>query len=156
MVPVDGMDPKLGRSLMCYSFSVCFIFVPAFLLNRNISGPKILHVDWCPHPSRANPVQLLELISSGFINPPWSLKLRSTSRNSGSLLHPKSLGLSKWAALKPLEVKVSIHSLGPLGFSCVSSIPDSVPLFPSTSPLTPRFLTFSAVCHCFIPISKWD
>jgi hypothetical protein len=36
------MDPKLGWSLGGLSFSLCSIFVPEFLLDRNNSGLKNL------------------------------------------------------------------------------------------------------------------
>jgi hypothetical protein len=54
---------------------------------------------------------------------------------------------------------ISLHSLGPLGFSPVphlTPIPDPVPLFPSPSPLPPKSLPPSASCDYFLPSSKWD
>jgi hypothetical protein len=45
-VPAHGMDPKLGWSLEGLSFSLCSIFVSAFLLDMNNSGSKFLKVGW--------------------------------------------------------------------------------------------------------------
>lgn len=39
-MPAFGMDPKLGQALVGHSFCLCFIFVPAFLLDRNNFGLK--------------------------------------------------------------------------------------------------------------------
>jgi hypothetical protein len=49
LVTAHGMDPKLGSSLLSHLFSLCIIFVPAFLLDRNNFGSKILKVGWCSH-----------------------------------------------------------------------------------------------------------
>jgi hypothetical protein len=38
----DGMDLKVGRSLDSLFFNLCSIFVPAFSLDRNNSGLKVL------------------------------------------------------------------------------------------------------------------
>ena len=42
LVPAQEMDSKLGWSLDSLSFSLCSIFVAAFLLDRNNSGLKFL------------------------------------------------------------------------------------------------------------------
>jgi hypothetical protein len=39
-VSAHGMDPKLGQSLGGLSFSLCSIFVPPFLSDRNNSGQQ--------------------------------------------------------------------------------------------------------------------
>ena len=50
-MPEYGMDPKFGQSLTGHLFSLCSIFVDAFLLDRNNFGLKILRVDLRPSPS---------------------------------------------------------------------------------------------------------
>ena len=42
LVSVDEMDSKVRQSLEGLFFSLCFIFVPEFPLDRNNSGLKIL------------------------------------------------------------------------------------------------------------------
>ena len=55
-MPEYGMDPKFGQSLTGHLFSLCSIFVDAFLLDRNNFGLKILRVDLRPYPSMGGPV----------------------------------------------------------------------------------------------------
>ena len=57
----------LSQSLDDLSFSLCSIFVPAFPLDRNNSGSKILKMGGWPHASSGNHVYLLEVIRSGSI-----------------------------------------------------------------------------------------
>ena len=38
---VHGMSLKLGQSLVAHSFSLCFIFLPALLVDRTNFGSKI-------------------------------------------------------------------------------------------------------------------
>jgi hypothetical protein len=47
---VHGMDPNLGSSLEGLSFSFYSIFVPAFPLDKNKSGSKILRWVGIPVP----------------------------------------------------------------------------------------------------------
>jgi hypothetical protein len=60
----DGSS-VLGRSLGGLSFSLCPIFVPAFPLDRNNSGLKILKIG----ASTGDRVYPLEVISSSSISP---------------------------------------------------------------------------------------
>ena len=69
LVPIYGMNLKLGRSLKGLSFRLCSIFVPEFPLDRNNSGSKILKMDGWPHHAIGSHVYLLEVVSSGSISP---------------------------------------------------------------------------------------
>jgi hypothetical protein len=44
LVHIHAMDPKLGQSLDDLSFSLCYSFVPVFLLDMNNSGSKLWKV----------------------------------------------------------------------------------------------------------------
>ena len=63
------MDSKVGRSLNGLSFSFCSIFVPAFSLEWNNSGSKILQMGRWFFASSGDHVYLLEMISLGSIFP---------------------------------------------------------------------------------------
>ena len=63
------MDPKLGWSLGGLSFHLCSNFVPAFPLDRNDSGLKILEMGRQPLASTGDHVYMLEEVSSGSIFP---------------------------------------------------------------------------------------
>ena len=63
------MDPKFGWSLGIFSFIFFHIFVPAFPLDRNNSGPEILKVGGWPTVLTGGHVYLLEVFSSGSISP---------------------------------------------------------------------------------------
>ena len=65
LVLVHGMDPKLGRSLGGLSFSLCFIFVLIFPLDRNNSGSRIVKMGRWPHASAGDYVYLLEVVCLG-------------------------------------------------------------------------------------------
>ena len=62
---MHGMVPNLGWPLGGLSFSLCSIFVPAFPLDRNNSGLKILKIG----ASTGDRVYPLEVISSSSISP---------------------------------------------------------------------------------------
>jgi hypothetical protein len=64
------MYPKVGWSLEDLSFNLHRIFVPAFSLDRNNSGLKILR--WVDGPIPrfgTKKIYLLEVISAGSISP---------------------------------------------------------------------------------------
>jgi hypothetical protein len=42
-----GMDLKLGQSLAGCYVNLCFILIPAFLVDRINFGLKVLWVGWC-------------------------------------------------------------------------------------------------------------
>jgi hypothetical protein len=65
--PVYGMDSKVGLSLDGFSFNLCSIFVPVFLLVRINSVSKILKVGLLP--PLGGPVYLLEVVSLGALSP---------------------------------------------------------------------------------------
>ena len=60
---------KVAWSLGGLFSSLCFIFVPAFPLDRNNSRLKFLKMGGWPHPSTRDNVYLLEVVSSGSISP---------------------------------------------------------------------------------------
>lgn len=60
---LHGMGLRLGMSLVVHFFSLCSIFIPAFLLDRNSSRLKFLKVGW------GHLVYLLEMDLSGSISP---------------------------------------------------------------------------------------
>jgi hypothetical protein len=59
------MDPKLGWSLGGFSFRLCSIFVPAFPLDRNNSGSKILKMGGWPSVSAGGGLFLFHLPTVG-------------------------------------------------------------------------------------------
>jgi len=67
------MNPKLGRSLSSFSFSLCSIFVPVLLLDMNNSGSRILKMGRWPRASNGSHVYLLEVIYLGSISPPLGI-----------------------------------------------------------------------------------
>ena len=62
------MDPKVEQSLHGLSFTLCPIVVPAFSLDRDNSGLKILD-GWVVPFFHCGHVYLLEVVSSGSISP---------------------------------------------------------------------------------------
>ena len=63
------MGFKLGRSLVGHSFSLCFIFVHAFLIVRTHFGSKIVWMSWCPYSTTEGPAWLQGMVSSGPMSP---------------------------------------------------------------------------------------
>jgi hypothetical protein len=66
-----GMNPKLSWSLDGLSFSLCSMFVSAFVLDRNNPGSEILKVDGKPH----SPTEVSEVVAVGHFSqdhPPLS------------------------------------------------------------------------------------
>ena len=49
------MGLKLDQLLVGHSFSLCSIFVPAFLVDRTNFGLKVLWVGCCPYLSTGSP-----------------------------------------------------------------------------------------------------
>ena len=45
-MPAHEMDPKLGQSWDGLSFDLCYIFVPAFLLDETNSRSGALFICW--------------------------------------------------------------------------------------------------------------
>jgi hypothetical protein len=86
------MDPKLGWSRNGLSFNLCSIFVPAFLLDRKISGSKFLKVVGWPYPSTGGPVYLVEVVSSGFISPLLNISAKIIPFESWEPLIPEVSG----------------------------------------------------------------
>ena len=93
--PWHGMDPKVGRSLGCLSFSICSIFfVLTFPLGRNNSGLKILRWIGGPIP-HLGAMSIYWTWSFQVLFPRcWAFQLMSSPLGPGSLLHPWRLGLS--------------------------------------------------------------
>jgi hypothetical protein len=58
----------MGQSLGGLSFSLCSIFGPAFPLDRNNSGSKILKIRGWFHDSTGGHVYLPEVVCSGSIS----------------------------------------------------------------------------------------
>ena len=79
-----------------------------YFQTRTVWGPKSLHVDWCPHPYCGDSVQLPGVIISVSIDQYFTFQLRSPARNTGSLLHPRTLGLFK--VCLPISWSHHIHS----------------------------------------------
>ena len=66
---MHGMDRKLGLLPGVLSFSLVSISVPAFPLDRNNSGLKILKMGRWPPTSTGGYAYILEVVSSGSISP---------------------------------------------------------------------------------------
>ena len=128
LVRAYGMDPKLSGSRDDISLSLCSIYIfSVFPSDRNNSGSKNLKEGrW----SYSSGPCLSFQVPSPNCSPFW---LRSTLLSPGSLSHPRSLRLSRGClcvgpARPPprqdpptsLQLHISIHSPGPLGFSPVS------------------------------------
>ena len=94
-VSAHDMDFKLGQSLVGHSFGLCFIFVPAFLLDRIILGQKIWR--WVGVP--ISPLGAVSNYWRWFLQVTfphcWALWQRSSPLCPGSLPHPRTLGLSR-------------------------------------------------------------
>jgi hypothetical protein len=116
-----GLIPSRAWHCFIHSSSLCSIFVPAFLSDRNNFGLKFLKVSWCSYLSTGDPVSLLEVISSGSIASLFGTSDKVPTLSPGSLPHPRSLGPSKSPPFSPLtwQLYISTHSPGFLGFSPV-------------------------------------
>jgi hypothetical protein len=69
IVPDSKMGLKMSLPLVGHSFSLCSIFVPAFLLEQEKFWFKSFVGGWCCQPSNVDPLWLLEVLSSGSISP---------------------------------------------------------------------------------------
>lgn len=130
------MNPKLGWSLDGLSFFLCFVVVPAFLLDRNNLGSKILKTPMPPLGTQSIywrwSLQILSPHCWAFSKFP-SLAVRSYSLSPRSPSHPRFLELLRGSphaprSLDPQQLPISICSPGLLGFSAVSLITKRVPL----------------------------
>lgn len=111
------MDPNSGWSWIGLSYSLCSIFILAFLLDTKNTRSNILNVSWWPHSSSGSPVKLLEVVSSGFIFPLLGISA-VTPFNPGSLSHHSSMGFSRGPPFPHLwQLLISIHSPVLLDFS---------------------------------------
>ena len=140
-----GMDPKLDWSLNGLSFSLCSIFVPAFLLDRNNSRSEILKVGWWAYASIGGSVCWSLQIPSSHC---WKFQLRSPPLYPGSSHIP---GLWDFLEILPWFLEaVYFHSFSCLlGFSPVSPPYQILP----PSPTSPSSIPPSASCSYFVPLS---
>ena len=128
------MNFMLSQSLVSFLFSLSSIFVPTFLLDRNILGLKGVKVSCCPHPS------------TGALSNYWRWSLLFPS------LHCSAFCLSHWvlgacSILDFLEVSpihhspklhIPIHSLELWASLLSPTILDPTLPFPSPSPFLVR------------------
>jgi hypothetical protein len=60
-VLAHGKGLELVQLLVDYSFSLCSIFAPIFLLDRTYFGSKVLWVGWCPYLSTGGSARYLKM-----------------------------------------------------------------------------------------------
>ena len=136
-MPTHGMDLKLGWLLYGNSFSLCCIFVPAFLFDKEqlwvknfVGGLVSLVLDWGPCPCTRG-----GLSRSPQCRAFW---LRSPTLSPGIFSFPRTLGVSRGSPTPP-PAAAYFHS-----FSC-----PFWPLFCSTLPylILPAFPLLSPLSH---------
>jgi hypothetical protein len=89
------MGLKLGKFLVGYFFSVCSIFVPAFLLDRKKFGLKFLQIVLCSYLSTGVPAWLWEVTSSDSMSSLIEILVRSLILIPRNLTHLRTLGFPK-------------------------------------------------------------
>jgi hypothetical protein len=115
LVPAHGIDPKLGQSLDDFSFSLCFIFVPAFLFDRDNSGSKFLRRVHGPIPQLAT-MSIYWKWSFNVLSPHcWTFRLLGASHIPGVWGFPEVLLVPHCTLMH-----ISISSSGSMNFSPVS------------------------------------
>jgi hypothetical protein len=81
-----GWDESQAGPFTGLFFSLCFIFVPPFLLDRKSSRSEILKVDWSLHPNLWGLVYLFEVVSSGSISLLWGILAKAIPTGSWKFL----------------------------------------------------------------------
>ena len=151
------MDAKMGRSLDCLSFSLCYnFFVSAFPLDRKNSGLKMLRWVGSSMPQLGCHAYLLEVISSGSIFPLY-LSWCHPSWFLGSSTFPvvwDFLMVLPHLVPHPWLLHNSIHSHDPVDFSPVLLKPDLALLVPYPSSLPLRSLPLPPISSLFPLLSR--
>ena len=101
---VHGMGLKLCQLLVGYSFSLCSIFVMAFILDRTNFGWNFLQVIWCPYPFHLG--FCLSLVGGW-----WPLKVPCPSCQASCLRPPCRVSFSRASMTTTFFCRGEIHIL---------------------------------------------